>query len=454
MQSIVLPNQPAYAKRVIAGIEWATATAKEYKAARGKLRSDGYEVISLASSNSQTKDLINYGIVAKSEVSRKGQTIALGAWLAHAFRTGTVLAIEKVRGDREQSEHYWLCIVNDGQVVTGTDALFDDWSEVSEIAESTIDALGVEDVAFVGTEVNQLSFNVDQEETHPLAEILTKSAAQKAKLKASGSNQALLVVVAGMAVIGGGGALTYKYINESIAESEAIERAQKRKAQQVMMARQEYQELINEAANSDAAGPTVKKFWFNPIQPTMVKLKGWELESLACEQQSCSFEYINTNLTLPKILDRAIGSKCDSLAFTPDGTKATCSIEVSGVPVIPASSSSGDVEIATLQSVFLKRPEIEELRGDFMTVASLGEGTSYAINKAIEVPFSGSRHMPSAETLNQGEWGMTFPIRYIEAVSNMLSEYRGVALGSLEVNWSSRIVEIKGFYFSEKAGAK
>ncbi|MDC9611705.1 hypothetical protein, partial [Pseudoalteromonas sp. GABNS16H] len=123
-------------------------------------------------------------------------------------------------------------------------------------------------------------------------------------------------------------------------------------------------------------------------------------------------------------------------------------------PVIPASNSSGDVGIATLQSVFLNRSEIEELRGDFMTVASLGEGTSYAINKAIEVPFSGSRHMPGAETLNQGEWGMTFPIRYIEAVSNMLSEYRGVALGSLEVNWSSRIVEIKGFYFSEKAGAK
>jgi|SRR5680860_113745 len=454
MPGILLSNQPAYAKRVVAGVEWTTASVKDFKSTRGKLRSDGFEVISLTSGNPQTKDLVNYGVVNKSQLPRQGQTIALGAWLANTFRSGTVLALEKVELMRQEDAVFWLCIVNDGQVVTGTDALIEDWDAAVEIAGSTIEALGTDAVGYVGAEASELPFNDQEDESPALAEVLIKSAAQKSILKGAGGNQSLRLLVGGTAIMCGLGAPAYYFINQSMKESETAQKAEQRREQQQQRAQREYQDILNEVGGMNSAGRSVRSFWVNPIQPAMGKVKGWEMESLMCEKSVCSFEYVNTDLTLPGMLKSAIGDRCTALSFIADGTSATCKVKVSAPPLLPSNNGSGQIVESQLQDIVLDTPDIVQLQADFMTVASLGDGTAYAINEAIEYPFSGSRYLPLVQMWDQGEWGLTFPIKYMEAVSGMLGQYRGVALNSLKINWSARIVELQGLYFSQKEGAE
>ena len=455
MPGVLLANQPVYVKSILADVQWTTASAKEFKAARGKLTKDGLEVISLTSTNPQTKEMINYGVTKKANLAKQGHTIALGAWLANTFKTGTVLALEKVEEAISEDFRFWLCIVNDGQVVTGTDALFEDWNTAAAVAESTIDALGAEEVGYVGTEASQLSFNRHSDEPPQLADVLSKSALQKSRFKSVDSQRSLIIIGSGALVLACLCILAYHFINKSMVENEVAERADQRREAQRTQAQEEFQTILNEVGSMSSAGATAGSWWDSPIKPAITSVDGWKLVVIICETGSCAFDYDNTNLTLPGLLKAAIGSRCSTLAVVADGTKAKCAIGITNEPLLPAKASNGgQVMESQVQSMLLDESDIDKLLSDFMTVSTLGEGTSYAINSAIEYPFRGSRYLPLVQMWNQGEWGLTFPIEYIEAVSAMLARYRGVALTSLKINWSSRIVELQGLYFSKKVGAE
>lgn len=208
MPEILLNGSPEYAKNILTDIEWTILGSKEFRKAKPEMRTQGLEFLALTSTSSQSKDMVNIGQIPKAELPESGKAVSLAAWLAHTFRSGTILALEEVEQRREETMAYWLCIVNDGQVVIGTDTLIEDWETVVTMAESTLEALGADNVGYIGEAARNLPFNTDARDCPVLAEALTKSAHQKAIIKRTSNSNLTTILTVGLLVsfVAAGGA--------------------------------------------------------------------------------------------------------------------------------------------------------------------------------------------------------------------------------------------------------
>lgn len=445
MRLISFDGQAPFVKHVLVDLEWMTASAKDFKSVRAELKSNNKEWLTLPSSNSATKEMLNYGVVDQSALPKQGHSISLAAWLAHSFRQGSILAVEEIEDKQQGTPAYWLCLINDGQVLAGTDIVLDDWETVEEMAQGSVDALGDDELGYVGSATHQLSF-VDAEEPYPaLADVLTRAVAKKARFTNSEGNR--LVTLVALAVVAttlvGGGAW---YAVDAYLESEAIaERQERKRERQIRRAKNEYQQILTEVGQKANAGITALNLWATVLHETQTKISGWELQGAECKGSQCAIEYRNTDLTLPRVLRKSLGGFCNEIQVDPEGLVATCTRTYQVEPIAQPQNGAMVTE-DQIASVLLSEEDVNELQAGFMTVAKIADGTAYAVNEAAAYPFSGSRWLPQARVFEQGEWGLAFPIKYYRSVSNMLNRFRGVALEEASLNWSSRSIELRGIY--------
>ncbi|ABM21055.1 MULTISPECIES: type 4b pilus protein PilO2 [Marinobacter] len=452
MPEILLNGSPEYAKNILTDIEWTILGSKEFRKAKPEMRTQGLEFLALTSTSSQSKDMVNIGQIPKAELPESGKAVSLAAWLAHTFRSGTILALEEVEQRREETMAYWLCIVNDGQVVIGTDTLIEDWETVVTMAESTLEALGADNVGYIGEAARNLPFNTDARDCPVLAEALTKSAHQKAIIKRTSNSNLTTILTVGLLVsfVAAGGA--WYGIMYGLDGAETAEQAEKRRDLQRKRAQNEFQTILNETGGMNAAGHTLASIWISPIKDTPTQIDGWNLQSAVCAESSCKLTYLNSNLTLPADIKATIGGWCDQLAISADGTTAECDIQYVGKPMIVSQEPSGQIYETDINEALLDQSEIDRFQGELMKIARLGPGTAYAINEPAEYPFRGSRFLPLVEMWNQGEWGLTFPARYWSAVTSMLRSFNGIAVKTVSINWGAQVVELNGLYIAKKEG--
>ncbi|ARM86297.1 type 4b pilus protein PilO2 [Marinobacter salarius] len=445
MRRVLVENCPPFAKHVLAGIEWSTTNAKDFKAARAELKTNGKEWLTLSSSNGATKETLNFGAVPKSTLPKQGNGISLGAWLANSMRKGAILALEQVHDQDNDAPVYWICLINDGQVIAGTDILVDDWETAEMMAQGEVEALGDDKIAYVGRNIHELEFIEDSEPYPSLSEILSKSAVVKAKFKNAESSRFTAIVagvVIGVSLIGGGG---YYALDSYLASSELADREERRRENQTQRAKDEYQRLLNKVAGLPNAHKSMNAVGRTVISPTETKIGGWELQKIECIDQSCLINYQNSDLTLPDVLRRGLGNHCDTLEVSADGVDAVCE-KAFQAPPLAKGENSPLVQESDIIPLLLSDQEIRRLKAQFMTVAKLTSESAYAINDAIEYPFNGSRWLPEARVFKQGEWVVSFPIRYYSVILGLFGKQQGIALNEVSLNWGNQIVELKGIY--------
>lgn len=454
MPQVLLENQPSFVRHVIADIEWSTESLKSYKDSRKEMSANAIEHVVLTSSVAASKDQINVGRISRGQLPDKGVSVSLGAWLAHEFRTGTVVALEEIEHGREEHDLYWLCVINDGQVVIGTDTLFEDWESAVEYLSGTLEALDAASIGFVGTGARDLQINIDAKDCPSLSEALSKSTAQKAKIRNSASgNLPQTIVLAGVLAILGGG-LAWYFLADSFGSSETAAQAEQRRAQQQQRAQFEFEGILNDTGGRAAAGATLKSLWDRPVSITQTRVGGWVLQGILCAEAQCIARYLNTNLSQPTLLRESISRSCETLAISADGTSAQCTIPVQSQPLVMPEDESGLIYENQLQAVLLGDADRDVMLGEFMKIATLGPGTAYAINEPVEYPFRGSRYLPLVDMWNQGEWALTFPMQYWQTVANMLGEFNGVSLSEVSINWGSKVVELQGLYVAKRESAE
>lgn len=453
MTEILINNCPDYAKHaLLAGIDWTIISNKKVRKSTVEMRAQGQECLTLTSTNSQSKESVNVGQVPRVNLPDSGKAVSVAAWLAHTYRSGTILALEEVELRLEEKSAYWLCIVNDGQVVIGTDILIEDWETVTAFAESTIEALDSDSIGYVGGAARNLTQNTDARDCPELVEALAKPAYHKAVVKRTSSSNSttILSVILLLAFIGAGG--TWYYLENGTEGEETAAQAEKRRAAQRQRAQLEFEGILSETGSLPAAGRTLSALWAHPIESTHTKIGGWELQGVVCKENTCQLTYLNTNLTLPADLKASIGPRCESLTVTADGINAECTIPYEGHPMVTATDESGQIYEQDIEAALLNQNDLNRLQGEFMKIARLGPGTAYAINEPAEYPFRGSRFLPLVEMWNQGEWGLTFPVRHWHAVAAMLNSFNGIAVKAVSINWGAQVVELNGLYISQKEG--
>ena len=444
MDRVYIKDQPSFAKNLVVGVQWTTESGKEFKATRTKLKTEGWDWLELSGNKSDSQEMTNYGVVLKENLLKQGETASLAAWLANCFREGTVVAVEAVDLVGTEDSCIWYCIINDGQVVTGSDVLCTDTKTANAAIQETLEALGVDDPGFIGLQASELGDWNTESETTSLSEVLTKTGFKRACFKSAGSGNgsayAVLVVGALALVVGCG----WWYATNHMAESDAAYQAEQARKSQLRRAEREYRQILQEVGGKHQAGLTMQAMWDQVFRNTQTQVGGWELESIDCVAGSCTASYTNTDLTLPKHLKAALADQCDDLNIGSDGTTADCLSGYEGVSLI-ADEVKTDQQ---LNGALLTETEVERLRADFMTVAKLGSGTGYALNDAIQYPFRGSRYLPNVEMFTQGEWILNLPVKLFVPVAIALSSYRGMAVQEISLTWGSNLVELRGLYFS------
>lgn len=449
MTRISLANAPKYAKAVTAGLDWITESQKEFKLKKKRLASTGSAFLTLKSSNPQSKDMVNYGFIEKAYLPREGRSVSLAAWLAHTFKSGTIFAVERVdQGEEGGEPRYWFCALMDGQVLTGSD-IVDNWETIVREVQNNLDILESDAVGFVGKDASELPAYEGEAESPELAEVLNKAAHNKALLAPAVESRTPLIIGVTLiaASVAGGGGYWWHYTAEKKREAE--ERAIASQQNQIIRAQQQYQSILQEIAELEHAGRTLNSIWFDAMSDTPTKVGGWGLESLTCESGTCTFQYVNADLTLPKMLRDALVPVCAEVTISTEGLDATCIRNYESASVLPAEERTDPSLIESrIIDIALADTGFDSLQADLMTIGRFGNGSSYALSEAIAFPFAGSRYIPTSRNFNQGEWALTFPARHYQAILNGLNQYPSVVLDRLEANWNSQVVALAGRYLT------
>jgi len=445
MRQITFEGQLPSVKHVLANLEWMTTNTKDFKSARAELKSQGKEWITLASSSSQAKEMLNYGVVERTSLPKQGPTVSLAGWLALSFRDGAVLAVEEVSDTDSGETAYWMCLINDGQVLSGSDIIIDDWETIESLSGSSVEALGADNLGYVGNVAHELEFAKSDEPYPALADVLVRTAVKKAKFSTAEGNRFTKLILLGtvFSLLIGGGA--WYGIQTYVQSQEVADRQEKSRERQLNRARQEYQRILNEFGQMAHAGQTSNLLWDSVLSDTKTKIDGWLLQRISCQGTECTLIYSNSDLTLPRVLRDSIGSRCEKVIVDAEGIEASCTMSFPMVPIAEPGLGN-NVSEAQIEQVLLSQGQINTLQEQFMTMARLAEGTAYAVNAPVAYPFNGSRFLPQAQRFQQGEWALAFPIDYFDTVSDFLGAYQGAALKEISLIWPSKIVQMRGMY--------
>lgn len=449
MSQVLIHGAPKGAEQVTVGLEWNTVSAKDFKTQKRELRLSGQSVLVMPA-GAGSKDATNFGTIGKSNLPREGRSLSLAAWTALTFRSGTVVAVEKVRpaGESATSDDlYWFCIVNGGQVVSGTDNV-DVWENVEYAISELLDLLGQEEIGYIGADSERLVTNLTGETPPSLAEALTKSAMKKALLDPVSESKLVPIAAAAVVVCATAGGGAWWWISSSNAEQEAIRAAQIAKANQMAQAKRAYEDLVREVRERPNASKTLGILWTGELKRMPTEAGGWSLQAIECAGGECQSEWRNRNLTQPSVLISSLTPHCESLEVDQSGTEAVCTFEYEQPQLAPLAE--GEDVLQGDRQWAMPAEQVGQMQSQLIALGSLGRGISYAMNNPITPTFRGSRNLKDVELFQEGGWAMTVPLELLQPSANTLAQYPGVSLSKLTINWSSKTVELNGQYFQRE----
>lgn len=449
MSQVLISEAPKGASQITVGLEWNTVSAKDFKAQKRELRLSGQSVMVIPPS-AGSKDAINFGTIGKSNLPREGRSLSLAAWLALTFRSGTVVAVEKVRpsGEAESPDDlFWYCIVNGGQVVSGTDNV-DIWENAEYAVSELLDLLGQEEIGYIGTDSARLVTNLTGETPPSLSEALTKGAMKKAFLDPVSESKLVPIAAAAVVVCAAAGGGAWWWIASSAAEEEAIRAAQIARANQAAQAKQAYEDLVREVRERPSASKTISALWDNELKAMPTQVAGWELQEIECAAGECSAEWRNRDLTQPAVLTSNLASHCEGIDVDRSGTEAICTFDYEQPELAPLPEGENPLQSDRFWE--MEDDQVGAMQSQLIELGSLGRGISYAMNNPITPSFRGSRNLKDVELFQEGGWAMTLPLELLEPSANTLAQYSGVTLSKLTLNWSSKTVELNGQYFQRE----
>lgn len=449
MTQVVIRNAPKFAKAITTGLEWTTASIKEFKIQKKRMSAQHAAWLALNGSNPATKEMVNYGQIEKAWLPKEGRSVSLAAWLAHTFKTGTVFAVERVDEGSDGGEpRYWFCAVIDGQVVTGTDTV-DSWEAVLHLVQSSLEILDSDAVGYVGKDSEFLPTKNPEDPVSELSEVLTKAAFKKALLSRATESKAPAIAgiaVMSIALIGGGG---YWWLAKQATEEAAVKRIAEAQRQQIKSAQVAYQGILSDIGEKPHAASMLNSIWFDALVDMPTLAAGWMLDSIECKDQQCDFTYQNTDISLPTEIRASIAPLCSELTIPIAATVAHCTRTLDSESIVSGDKSNpGFNNESKVVQAALTEKQVESLQADLMLVAKTGRGASYAINDPVALSFRGSRYLQGVKVFNQGEWSITFPVRYYQNILNTLNKYQGLSLSEASITWNAKVVELSGMYFT------
>lgn len=434
----------------VVGLDWDTVNKNDWKAQRKNLKTNGTAFIEIPVTRGDT-NTVNVGQISGEMLAESKSRLSLAGWVAHTFKSGTIVAVEKVLTS-ENEEVFWFCVVRDGQVVAGTDTL-GDWDDIDAQVSELLGMIGEAEIGFVGLDTDALSSNEGGESTPAqLISMLAKSGKNKAKLKVlakSNKGVALLSVSLILVLALGGGAW---WIMSSAAKEDAVERARQQRIVQAQRAQQEYQNLLTEVAQNSQGWKKLAKLLHGPFDKLKPNLGGWALQSIECDKTDCFLVFANTDLTDPSILEEGNQEVCEVVEISPAGIEGSCQFTIA--TAIGQAHAQNDHSRKTMnpnndKQALMTTERVRALRSSFMTFARHFNNSTYAINEAAPVNFSGKRFLNGVTLFEQGGWALGMPLKHLPYAISMLKDYNNLSLDKLTLNWGSKTIEISGLYYKE-----
>lgn len=437
----------------IVGLDWDTVSKTDWKAQRKDLKANGTAFIEIPVTRGDT-NTVNVGQISGDVLPGQKSRLSLAGWVAHTFKSGTIVAVEKVLTG-ENEEVFWFCAVRDGQVVAGTDIL-GDWDDIDGQVSELLDMIGEAEVGFVGLDTDALTANEGGESTPAqLVSMLAKSGKKKAKLTVlakSNKGVAILSVSLILVLAIGGGVW---WVMSSAAKEEAAERARQQRIVQAQRAQQDYQNLLAEVAQNGQGWKKLAKLLHGPFDKLEPKIGGWLLQSVECDKTDCTLIFANTDLTDPSILEEGNKEVCEVLEISPAGIEGTCRFSIA--TAIGEGGEQGEQNDNAGQPMAQEEGEqnlmpieqVRALRSSFMAYARYFSNSTYAINEAAPVNFSGKRFLNGVTLFEQGGWALGMPLEHLPYAIGMLKDYDNLSLDALTLNWGSKTIEISGLYYKE-----
>lgn len=437
----------------VAGMTWDTVSKADWKARKRQLRSDKNALIELPVTKGDTST-VNVGFIDKDGLGSGRTRLSIAAWVAQSFRTGTIVAAEKVKvADTEGEDTYWFCVVRDGQVIAGTDVIAD-WSSVDEQVTEIMDMIGEAEIGFIGLDASRLTSNLSTDsdiESMPVLSALSRAGKKKANLLLptdGGSTTLILagVLVAGLLIVGGGAAW---FFLAGDSDQDRAEQARLRQIAQSQNAQRDYQQLLRDTGNKAQAAATLTRLFSAYLGKLQTQLGGWTFQSVECVDQQCELTFNNSDLTDPSILREGTANVCQTLDISMAGTQGECTFDATMTMNANGELEPIDADPEDRELKLLTAEDTERFRSGLMAYARNFENASYAINAPTEVSFPAKRFLNNQPLFRQGTWAMSFPVEQLIYVNQFLDGFSALSLSSMKLSWGGKNVEINGLYFQE-----
>ncbi|KXS55097.1 MAG: Uncharacterized protein AWU57_521 [Marinobacter sp. T13-3] len=422
----------------VVGLHWDTLSKGDWKRQKKTAKESGtaFVEIPVTAGDSNT---INIGTINRSDLGSSKYNLSLAAWLARSFKTGTIIAVERVTHGQEQA--YWMCAVNQGQVITNTDIL-GDWDEVDTLVTEIAEMLATQgDIGFIGADTEALTANSSGDATAtPLIAGLPKSAKKKAAIQIPGQMNRMVVIGGGATVaalvIGIGGWLAI----DALTGTDNAERLRQQRLAQMQRAEQAYRDLQTDLVARLNGAKHLEALYQEKLAPLQTKIDGWSLIEGECSMRKCDLTYENENLTDPQMLLDGIGEVCNEVTVSPEGVSGTCVLKV---------EDSGSKAATTATPTLLNGEGVKQLRSALMKYARYVDGAGYTISEPAPVSFSGQRYLKDVQVYEEGAWGLSVPIKYLPMAIQLMQEFEAISFDEATLNWQNKTMDISGSYYKE-----
>lgn len=425
---------PGITEAVI-GLEWGTAVPSEWKAIQKERKAQGKLAVAFQVTDKETKEtVINYGLIDKDapELEGNSKKVSLAGLVAASYPDGLVMAIERVPNIEDEAEDiFWFCVVNDGQVLAGTD-ITGSASKIEAAIQDVDLVLETSEATVIGSGAHIRSIEADGESVTDLLDLTKVGQAQVQK----GSNGGVLklVLASVLSITAVVAAATFFLLGDSKPKQQQLTAEQLLQMQQ-QQARIDLQAKEAEVMSSAAFVPTMSGA--TALTGRLpAKAGGWELTETTCDVKTCISQYINKDMTLPGVLEVAAAEVCEGVVFDSRAESATC------------VSASGGMTIEAVKTDWkLSEADRRTLLNTLMVFAkSLPGDAGYSITEAEPISFPGREALPAAEVFRVGQWGIQMRSDWTDAALHMLYTNKALAVDQITFNWGEDKAEVSGRY--------
>jgi hypothetical protein len=430
-----LENNP-----VLAGFQWETISKKDLGRKKKEAKLENHIDISQRIKSGGGKKLA-FGVAKKPE-QHGHQLVSLAAWLNASIEGSTVFAVEKITIEDSEKEAFWLCVVNSGEIISGTD-IIESWDVVNETATDLLDAFDGEDCLFVGNAAKSLDVLIDQDnELAPLAEVLVSGRIKSASLKNDGSKKALAVIGSAIALVLAIGLAGYAYYAKVVEEQAQAEKARQQQIMRVQAAQQQWASTLEDAKRRSEGEFVLSNLVRQKVMKLQPNIGGWALTSLDCNGGQCEALYENQNLTRTEFVVGAIQPNCEQFTIDRPGLVATCNFTY--------AEKAEKVDISK-RDWLLTETQWDELRSSVMDLARLNGSVAYSLSVAQEINFPGKGLVQGAEFFDIGSFSITFPWSSYPAIESLFYKYPGMSALKVELEGGQNIFTISGLLYQESS---